>query len=96
MPLLGPILIPILTAFAGSLVARMLLGASLAFVTYNWIQDFTTSAQIEMQGLMNNLPSDILGLVSILKIPQALSVVMSALGISAFVKASKIFIGKSN
>lgn len=88
-------IIPILIAFASSLVARLLLGAGLAFVTYNWINDIVLKAQLEMNGLFNGLPSDLLGLVSILKIPQALSVVMSAVGISAFLKASKVFLGRS-
>ncbi|WP_445346526.1 DUF2523 family protein [Acinetobacter bohemicus] len=89
------ILITILVSFASSLVARLLLGAGLAFLSFNWINDLVLLAQNEMMGLMNNLPSDILGLISILKIPQALSVVMSAMGIAAFIKTSKVFLGRS-
>lgn len=89
------IVIPILMAFASSLVARMLLGAGLAFYTYSWVGDLVQNAQNEMYGLMGNLPSDILGLISILKIPQALSVVMSAIGTVAFIKAAKVFLGRA-
>jgi hypothetical protein len=89
------ILITILASFASSLVARLLLGAGLAFLSFNWINDLVLLAQNEMMGLMNNLPSDILGLISILRIPQALSVVMSAMGIAAFIKTSKVFLGRS-
>jgi len=89
-------IIPILIAFAGSLVARMLLGAGLAFVTYDWINDLVIATQNEMQGMLNNLPSDVLGLISILKIPNALSVVISALGISAFIKSAKVYLGRSS
>lgn len=57
----------------------MLLGAGLAIFTYNFVDDLVLQAQNEMYGLLNNLPSDIIGLISILKVPQALSVIMSAL-----------------
>lgn len=89
-------LVPILIAFAGSLVARLLLGAGLAFFTYDWVNDLVLEAQNIMSGLFNNIPSDLLGLISILKIPQALSVVMSAIGIASFIKASKIALGRAN
>mgnify|MGYP003496705293 CR=1 FL=1 len=88
-------LVPILIAFASSLVARMLMGAGLAFFTYNWIMGLVEDAQNEMTGLFNNIPSDLLGLLSILKIPQALSVILSAIGIAAFLKASKVFLGRA-
>lgn len=86
----------ILTAFASSLVARLLLGAGLAIFTYNFIDDIVVQAQNEMSGLLNNLPSDVLGLVSILKIPQALSVIVSALGVAAFIKTSKVVLGRAS
>lgn len=94
MPIAG-VLITILTAFASSFLARIVLGAGLAYFTYNWVEDFVANAQDQMYGILNNLPSDLLGLISILKLPQALSVVMSALGVAAFVKASKIFLGRA-
>ena len=89
------VLIAILTGFAGSLVARMLLGAGLAIFTYKFIDNLVLQAQNEMQGLLYNLPSDVIGLISILKIPQGLSVIMSAMGIAAFIKSSKTFLGKA-
>ena len=88
-------IIEILLAFAGSLVARLLLGASLAVFTYDFVDDLVVQAQQEMQGLLGSLPSDILGLISLLKIPQSLSVVMSALGIAAFIKSAKVFLGRA-
>lgn len=87
------ILITILTAFASSLVAKMLLGAGLAFLSYTFVNDMVIAAQAEMMGLYGNLPSNIIGVLGILKIPQALSVIMSAIGTAAFIKTSKIAIG---
>lgn len=89
------VLIAILTAFASSLVARLLLGAGLAFFTYNWIDGVVLDIQLEISHLFNGLPADLFGLVSIMKIPQAISVVVSALGVAAFIKTSKVFLGIS-
>lgn len=87
------ILITILTAFASSLIAKMLLGAGLAFLSYTFVNDMVASAQAEMMGLYGNLPSNIIGVLGILKIPQALSVIMSAIGTAAFIKTSKVALG---
>ena len=89
-------LIPILIAFASSLVARLMLGAGLAFFTYQQIDSITADIQAEIGNLLGGLPADILGLVSIMKIPQSLSVVLSALGLAAFIKSSKMFLGRAN
>ena len=89
------ILIVILTAFASSLVAKLMLGAGLAFLSYTWINDLVLQAQNSMLGLYSNIPSDIMGVLGILKIPQALSIIMSAMGTAAFIKSSKIALGKA-
>lgn len=89
------ILIVILTAFASSLVAKLMLGAGLAFLSYTWINDLVLQAQNEMLGLYSNIPADIMGVLGILKIPQALSIIMSAMGTAAFIKSSKIALGKA-
>lgn len=95
MPL-APILISILTTFAGSLVARLILGAGLAVFTYNFVDNLVSMAQNAMGDLLYSLPSDIIGLISILKIPQGLSVIMSAMGFVAFIKSAKVFLGKAS
>ena len=46
-----------------------------------------------MMNLYGGLPSHILGVLGILKIPQALSVIMSAIGTASFIKTAKIAIG---
>ncbi|MCO8103921.1 DUF2523 domain-containing protein [Acinetobacter indicus] len=88
------ILVTILAAFASSLVAKLLLGAGLAFVSYTFINDMVSAAQAEMMGLYGNLPSNIIGVLGLLKIPQALSVLMSAIATAAFIKSSKLALGK--
>lgn len=89
------LLVTILSRFASSLIARMLLGAGLAVFTYNFVDDLVASAQSAMGDLLYSLPSDIIGLVSILKIPQGLSVIMSAMGFVAFMKTAKTFLGRA-
>ena len=88
------LLITILAAFASSLVAKLLLGAGLAFISYTFINDLVMQAQNAMLGLYNNVPADIMGIMGILKIPQALSVILSAIGTAAFIKSSKLALGK--
>ena len=87
------VLITILAAFASSLVAKLLLGAGLAFLSYSFVNDMVLSAQSQMIGLYGNLPANIVGVLGILKIPQALSVIMSAIGTAAFIKTSKVALG---
>lgn len=87
------ILIRILSMMLGSVIAKVLLGAGLAIVSYNWMNDLVAQAQSQMLSLYGGLPSDIIGILSILKIPQALSVLMSAVATAAFIKTSKIAIG---
>ena len=87
------VLITILTAFASSLLAKLLLGAGLAFLSYSFVNDMVLSAQSQMIGLYGNLPANIVGVLGILKIPQALSVIMSAIGTAAFIKTSKVALG---
>lgn len=92
---MSKLLILILSSFASSLVAKLLLGAGLAFVSYTFINDLVIDAQTAMLGLYSNVPADIIGILGILKIPQALSVLMSAIGTAAFIKSSKLALGKA-
>lgn len=88
-------LIPLLMALLGSVIARVMLGAGLAFLTFTWVNDLVSLAQNQISGLMGGLPADLLGILGIMQIPQALSIIMSAIGTAAFIKTSKIALGKS-
>ena len=87
------ILIRILTSFASSLVAKLMLGGGLAFISYTWMNDLVAQAQSQMLGLYGGLPADIVGVLGILKIPQALSILMSAVATAAFIRTSKVALG---
>lgn len=87
------IIITILTALLSSIVAKVLLGAGLAFVSYTFVNDLVAQAQSQMMTLYGGLPADIVGVLGILKIPQSLSVIMSAIGTASFIKTAKVAIG---
>ena len=93
-------LVRLLTWFAGffvsSFIAKLLLGAGLAIFTYSKVDDLVAEAQNRMLGLYGSLPADVLGILGLLKIPQSISVVMSAMALAAFIKMSKTFIGKAS
>lgn len=89
------ILVMILSSFASSLVARLIIGAGLVIYTYNFVDDLVAQAQNQIAHLLNGLPADVLGLISILKLPQSLSIIMSALGFAAFIKTTKVFLGRA-
>jgi hypothetical protein len=86
------ILIVILSAFASSLVARLLLGAGLAFLLIidRWLSlrytttNFTTIQRITLRHFRIGFNYEN---------PKRLSVVVSALGVAAFIKTSKVFLG---
>lgn len=61
------ILITILAAFASSLVAKLMLGAGLAFLSFTFINDLVAQAQTAMLGLYSNIPANIMGVLGILK-----------------------------
>lgn len=96
MPALLPILVPLLTWFLRSLIARALVGAGLAVYTYNYSSDLMDKAISSVQGLYGSLPANILQVLSIAQIPQATSVILSAMSVSAVIKTAKVFIGKAS
>ena len=88
------ILVTILTAFASKLVVKMMIGAGIVFLSYTYTNDRVAQAQAAMQGLYSNIPANIMGILGILKIPQSLSVCMSAIGIATFIKSTKLMLGR--
>lgn len=85
----------ILTTLISSLIARVLLGAGLSILTYTFINDLVLDAQNAMGTALYSLPANVLALIRLFKIDFALSIIMSAMGIAAFVKSAKIIVGKA-
>lgn len=87
---MAAMLLRILGFLSESLVAKLLIGSSLAFLSYTFVNDLVLDAQNQMIGLYGNLPANIIGVLGILKIPQALSIIMSAIATAAFIRTSKV------
>lgn len=87
------ILITILTSFAASLLARVLLGAGLTIYTYKTINDLVSTLQSHLAKYLYALPADALAYIHMLKFDFYVSALLSAYAIVAFVKTSKVFIG---
>ena len=83
-------------SFASSFILKIFVGAGLAFYVYGKSDELVAKAQSEIAFLFGNLPADVMGILGILKVPQSVSVIMSAMGIAAFIKMSKVFIGKAD
>lgn len=88
-------LLSLLSTLIASFLARLLLGAGLTLFTYSFVVNMTEQAKDKIATLMNGLPADILGIIGILQVDASISVIMSALSVSAFVKAAKVIVGKA-
>lgn len=89
------LLLSILGFIVSSAIAKALLGAGLVIITYAWVDGLVEQAQVQVGLYLSGLPADVLRLASIAKIPQAFSVVMSAVGVASFIKMSKVVLGRA-
>lgn len=88
-------IIAIVTLLARTFVARLLVGAGLAVVSFTFINDLVTDLQNRLQGYLNDLPSDVLYVIDLLNFDFYLSVLMSAYGLAISIKSAKMFLGKA-
>ena len=88
-------LVPILIWFASSLVARVLLGAGLGFITFNFLTTITDNLKNAVISTVSGLPADIVNIIGLLNLDMYLSIVLSAMTMAAFIKASKLALGKT-
>ena len=88
-------LVPILIWFASSLVARVLLGAGLGFITFQFLTTVTDNLKNAVISTVSGLPADIVNIIGLLNLDMYLSIVLSAMTMAAFIKASKLALGKT-
>lgn len=88
-------LVPILIWFASSLVARVMLGAGLGFITFNFLTTITDNLKNAVISTVSGLPADIVNIIGLLNLDMYLSIVLSAMTMAAFIKASKLALGKT-
>lgn len=89
------ILIGIFVGIASRLVARLLIGAGLTLITFNFINGLCERLESMLRGYLYSLPSDFLYIVQTLKFDFYLSVVISAYSIAGSIKSAKVFLGKA-
>lgn len=89
------LLIKVLIWFATGLAARILISLGIGIFTFAFLQNLQSNIQQNIMTFLNGLPADILGIMGIIGVDMYISIVLSALTISAYLKSVKIFIGKS-
>lgn len=85
----------LLVAFASTLAARMLLGVGLGFVTFYFLQTIMENLKNAVISAISGLPADIVAVIGLLKFDFYISILLSAMATAAFIKSSKIALGKS-
>lgn len=89
------VLIAIVTLIARHLIARLLIGAGLAVISFSFINSLCARLENELRGYLYSIPSDFLYIIQALKFDFYLSVVISAYSLAISIKTAKIFIGKA-
>lgn len=85
----------VLTSLISSVIARVLMGAGLTFITYNWVTDILDQLIIQAQNSLNNLPEIALSFSKLLTIDVCLSMILSTIQLVLFIKCARLWGGKS-
>ncbi|MGG2098504.1 DUF2523 family protein [Acinetobacter haemolyticus] len=96
MPALAPILMWFASTLVASIILRLFVGAGLSVVSFIFINDLVSQARDSIQNAFYGLPADVLSFVQLYKVDQAISVILSALTIAAYIKTAKVFVGRSS
>ena len=89
------VIIAIVTLIARHLIARLLVGAGLAIISFSFINGLCSRLESQLRGYLYSIPSDFLYIVQILNFDFYLSVLMSAYSLAISIKTAKVFIGKA-
>jgi hypothetical protein len=84
----------VLTSLISSIIARMLLGAGLTFITYDWVTDVLDDLISQAEKSMNQLPEFALSMAKLLELDICFSMLLSTVQVLIFVKVAKLFVGK--
>ena len=88
------LLIRILVWFASGLIARVLLGAGLGIFTFTFLNDIMSNLKNAILNAMQGFPADITQILGLLQVDFYISIILSALTMAAFIKSSKLALGK--
>ena len=86
----------LLTTLISSIIARVLLGAGLTFITYEWVSDVLDDLISQAQRSMNQLPEFALSMAKLWELDLCFSMLLSSVQVIIFVKVARLFIGKTS
>ncbi|MFV5313562.1 DUF2523 family protein [Acinetobacter schindleri] len=86
----------LLTTLISSIIARVLLGAGLTFITYEWVSDVLDDLISQAQRSMNQLPEFALSMAKLWELDLCFSMLLSTVQVIIFVKVARLFIGKTS
>ena len=90
LPLAG-VLTTVLAGMLASALARVFVGAGIAFLTYQGISSYVESYLLEWSSTMSNLPAAMLTILTIAGLPSAIGIVGSAmLTVTVLVLSSRV------
>lgn len=89
------ILSVLLVSLISSVIARVLLGAGLTFITYDWVSDVLDDLIEKAQSSFNQLPEFALSMAKLWELDICFSMLLSTVQVLIFVKVARLFIGKT-
>lgn len=95
MPALGVLLAWFASFLISSIIVRVFVMTGLSLVTFYFVNDLVDTAQTHIQNAFYGLPSDAIAFIRLYKLDQAVSIILSALSIAAYIKTAKVFVGRS-
>lgn len=84
----------LLTSLISTLLARVLLGAGLTIITYDWINDIVDNLITKVETELNSLPEFALSLVNLWELDKCFAMIFSTIQILLLVRVAKTAIGK--
>lgn len=85
----------VLTSLISSLLARVLLGAGLTFITYDWVNEILSKLITQAQSSINSLPIFALSFVKLWDLDICLSMLLSTVQLIIFIKIARVVVGKA-
>ncbi|MES5612543.1 DUF2523 family protein [Acinetobacter baumannii] len=95
MPALGPLLAWFASYLISSLIFRLFVATGLSIISFYFVNDLVSVARDQVQNAFFSLPVYMLAFIQLYKVDQAISVVLSAYAIAAYIKTARVVIGRS-
>lgn len=83
----------LLTVVLGNLLVKMMVSLGIGFLTYTGLEGFITGALGQLATAIGGLPAEVYAILARLGIFEALSIMGSAMILSATIKSVRVFLG---